>query len=387
MESVTNNEKAVIDSDGDRNKESVEPITNYFVGRVQQNLNDGNTIIGGMITSTNRDIKNGDLDFLNTSAITGGVDFMQYFKEKRYYISAKLLTSKINGSENAILEQQLSSRRYYQRSDFDYVSLDSNRTTLSGHGGNITFGKNTNSGLRFACNLTWRSPGLELNDVGYLRRANTAFHYLWVGYSITKPFSVFNKISINANEWMGWDFGGTKTFFGGSMGLYMQFKNLWSLGMNISKEGKNIDNTALRGGPAFHLPGSTSYNCNLHTNSSKKISLYSGFYINKGGDNSSNSHGLWGGISYHPINSLKISISPRYNYSNTDSQYITEEEYNSEAQYLFAGMKQETFSLTTRVDFNISPDFTIQYYASPFVSSGLFSEYKKITNPSASNLN
>ena len=36
--------------------ETVEPLTNYFVGRVQKDINEGNTIVGGIFTSTYRDL-------------------------------------------------------------------------------------------------------------------------------------------------------------------------------------------------------------------------------------------------------------------------------------------------------------------------------------------
>ena len=47
LESVTQEEFAKIDHNGERSKEPVEPLTNYFVGRVQQDLNQGNSQIGG----------------------------------------------------------------------------------------------------------------------------------------------------------------------------------------------------------------------------------------------------------------------------------------------------------------------------------------------------
>ena len=36
-----------------------------------------------------------------------------------------------------------------------------------------------------------------------------------------------------------------------------------------------------------------------------------------------------------------------------------------------------------RVDLNLTPEFSIQYYGSPFVSRGSFSEFKRITDPEA----
>jgi len=64
-ESFTKSEFAEIDSLGNRRKELVEPYTNYFSGRLQKDLNEGNTVIGGMVTSVNRFNDAEHLDFLN----------------------------------------------------------------------------------------------------------------------------------------------------------------------------------------------------------------------------------------------------------------------------------------------------------------------------------
>ena len=90
LESVTSREDALIDSAGFRRKETVEPLTNYFVGRVQQDFNKGQTILGAMITSVNRDIKSTTLDFLHSAAYTAGLDFQHNWKDRTWYLTAML---------------------------------------------------------------------------------------------------------------------------------------------------------------------------------------------------------------------------------------------------------------------------------------------------------
>jgi len=380
IESLTNNEFAKITYNGNERKEEVEPFTNFFATRLQKDMNDGNTIIGGMLTSTYRFIDNSNLDFLNTSAISSGLDFKQFFKDKKYYFSANMVGSQINGSVNAISEQQLSSRRYYQRPDAEYIEYDSTRTSLSGYGGNLTIGKNSNRGLRYAANLTWRSPGVELNDIGYLRRSNNIFQYIWAGYKITKPFFIFREAGIDANEWSGWDYGATSTFFGGNISSWFKLKNFWSISFSATKELENTDNSILRGGPAMLTPGSFNYNIGMGTNSTKKLTFNMSFFDSYGGNKSSRSYGLFAFINYQPIDILSISLSPNYNVNNSQLQYISEESLNSEPRYIFGSIDQKTLSITMRLNLNISPDFTIQYYGAPFISSGLYSDYKKITD-------
>lgn len=383
VESFTNKEFAEIDSVGKRRKEVVEPYTNYFTGRLQKDLNDGNTIIGGIVTSVNRIMDSDNIDFLANNAYTGGMDFMQYFKDKKYFLSVKGAGSYINGSTDAISEQQISSRRYFQRPDVDYLVYDSTLTSLSGWGGNLTIGKQSQKGLNYGFNLSLRSPGFELNDVGYLRRANSIFHFVWVNYNITEPFSIFRSLRINTNEWSGWDFGGVSTFWGGNISSRAQFKNLWSLRINFTKERYNIDNSLLRGGPAMKTPGSFQYGLNIGSNSTKKLKFFAGFHNSIAGNNSGNSYGIYGRISYQPINVLSLSISPRYNFNNTQLQYVETAEYQNEERYLFAEMNQKTVALTLRINYNITPDFTIQYYGAPFISAAIYSDFKKITNADA----
>jgi hypothetical protein len=78
VEAMTDQEKAEIDTIGGRKYATVEPLTNYFVGRIQKDINNGNTIIGGIFTSTNRELDADVRDILHKSAYTGGVDFTQY---------------------------------------------------------------------------------------------------------------------------------------------------------------------------------------------------------------------------------------------------------------------------------------------------------------------
>ena len=384
IESLTNNAKAKINNGGEVRKQIVEPMTNYFLTRVQKDMSKGNTIIGGMITSTYRNMKDQNLiRLLPKTATSGGIDFMQYFQNKKYYITAKLSASHITGSKSAIELQQLSSRRYFQRPDAAYLTYDPSRTSLSGHAGTITFGKNANSGLRYSFAATWRSPGYEINDMGYMRRANTFFQYAWIGYSIKKPFSIFRNMNMGANEWAGWDFGGTNTFKGGNLSFRTQFKNLWSFHVNATYEAMTINNTALRGGPAFYEPPHINYNLGFGSNSTKKLSIHSGFWDNIGLGIDSRSYGMYAMLRYRPLNTLSASFSINYNLSDNRLQYVDQVSFEEQTRYIFSDMKQNTMHIALRLNYMITPDLSLQYYGAPFVSSGLYTNFKRITNPKA----
>ncbi|MGE5355519.1 MAG: DUF5916 domain-containing protein [Deltaproteobacteria bacterium] len=383
IESVTNSTKALIDNNGSRRKQIVEPMTNYFISRLQKDFSKGNTIMGAMFTSTYRFLDDKNDKILPVSALTGGVDFTQYFKNKKFFLNLQFAGSHIKGSKESISELQLSSRRYFQRPDPEYFRYDPEKTNLSGTGGTFVVGKLVNEGFRFAANFTWRSPGLETNDVGFLREANSIFEFLWLGYVINKPFAMFRSVQFNANQWSGLDFNGNILFKGGNINTNLTFKNLWRFGCGINYEGNNIANTFLRGGPAMYVPGNWNYWFNISSNPKKKLSFSGGSSINDGFKEHLLGINYFGSMTYKPVNSFNISLMPSFNSFRTELQYVDSYIFQNQYKYIFGGLDQSTFNLTVRVNYNITPDLSVQYYGSPFAGSVVYDEFKSITDPKA----
>ena len=122
LESVTANEFAEIKQvDGQRRKEIVAPLTNYFVGRAQKDFNKRNSFIGGIVTATNRDLA-GNFSELHKAAYTAGIDFQHNWKNRDYYFEGNTILSHVKGSKTAILETQQSISRSFQRVDATHVN-------------------------------------------------------------------------------------------------------------------------------------------------------------------------------------------------------------------------------------------------------------------------
>ncbi len=56
---------------------------------------------------------------------------------------------------------------------------------------------------------------------------------------------------------------------------------------------------------------------------------------------------------------------------------------NGEARYIFGTIDQKVLSMSIRVNFNITPDLTIQYWGQPFTASGEYTDFKMISDPKA----
>lgn len=384
LESVTSREYAKIDKNGERREELIEPLTNYFTGRLQKDFNNRNTFIGGIFTATGRKDLTAGLDFLHKSAYSGGADFKHQWKNRTWYLAGNVIASKVSGSPEAIRNTQENIARLYQRTDADYLEVDTARTSLSGHGGNLQIGK-AGGNFNFESGFTWRSPGLELNDIGFLRKADNITHYYWMGYKIIKPFFIFRSVRFNYNHWSVWDFGGANNELKWNVNTHAQFKNNWFIGSGLNIKPKLFSNAALRGGPKLRLPDQLSNWIYINSDDRKKLRYGLETSFAWAEDNAYNIHEYGLNITYQPVNALVISLGPSYEINKNKLQFVKNIKTDSDVRYLNATIDQRTLSMSLRVNYTINPDLTIQYWGQPFISRGQYSGFKFITAPLAGN--
>ncbi len=385
LESVTSLERAEVIISESREKIDIEPVTNYFIGRLQKDFNKGTTKFGGMFTAVNRNLEDAAMNNLHRSAYTGGFDFNHTWKDRTYFLNIKGMFSHVLGDSSAIKETQESSARYFQRPDATYVNYDPSRKSLSGHAGIVEFGKGGNGSWRYTTWVNWRSPGFEINDAGFQRRSDDIFQVIWVGYRYYKPFGIFKEISLNFNQWSGWDFGMNNKYSGTNINVNTRFKNQWSYSFGLNRDFAQRSNNILRGGPSMLLPGGNNIWTSLSTDYSRKFSAGASFNLYKGDEGANDFRNLNLRLTWTPLNALNISVLPFYSKNNTMLQYIKTSSMQGDSRYIFASLEQETIGLPIRINYGITPDLTIQYYGQPFISAGKYTRYKMITDPKADN--
>jgi len=382
IEAVTSEEKAEIDTTGGRTFETVEPLTNYLVGRVQRDFKEGNTILGGIFTSTNRDLDDNLGGYMHKSAYSGGFDFTQYFKKKNWMFNVNAAFSQVNGSKEALELTQSSSARYYQRPDNDYTDFDPERTSLVGSGGRMQIQK-MNGHLNLIGCVLWRTPGFETNDLGYIQRADEVLSVLWVGYSQWDPKWIYRSFNINGLLLLANNFGGDITGKGFEWNASINLKNYWSAWTGGNLNGASISTGMLRGGPMMKLPGSANVRIGFSTDNRKKLVFNVFANRSKGFENNSGNLYTELDITYKPTNFLFLTLSPGFNKSFSELQYVKRLNYNGKDKYVFASIDRKTINASFRVNLNLSPDLTLQYWGQPFVATGKYYDHKYILNPVA----
>ncbi|MEO1049891.1 MAG: DUF5916 domain-containing protein [Bacteroidota bacterium] len=383
LESLTAEESAEVDNSGERREEVVEPMTNYLVGRVQQDINGGDSFIGGMITATNRFIDDPSLEFIHRSAYSGGIDVTHRWKDRTYAITFNTFFSNVNGTPEAITQTQEAPERFFQRPDNFRKRVDTTRTALTGTGGTLTFGKNSGK-LVFQTGATYRSPELELNDIGFLRSTDQINQWTWVGYRIQKAFAIFRNYRVNFNQYLNYDFGGVNTYRAVNFNTHMQFKNFWSFSTGFTTEGRSISNSDLRGGPSIIYPGGVNHWYWFGTDNRKKFRMSFNQWNWWGQEDYARNGGYSLNLRWQPTDAFNISLSPSYTFNRNDQQYVSTEEFGAQARYITARIDQDTYRMTMRFTYLINPNLSIQYYGQPFVSRGDYSDFNRITNAGAS---
>ena len=152
---------------------------------------------------------------------------------------------------------------------------------------------------------------------------------------------------------------------------------------NLIFHSSAIDTKILRGGYEMMMPYSLLSFGGLHTDYSKKVALGMDYSYEYKGNNSAESYELKPSVTFRPFRTFTIRLSGDYIDNNDNLQYVAERSYSGEPRYILGTIDQKTMGITLRLALNITPEFSIQYYGSPFISTGSYSEFKYVTNPVA----
>ena len=374
LNAVTADEEATIAQGALRTRQSVEPLTNFTVFRSKREFANQSSV-GLMLTATSRRL-NTFTEFLPDQAFTGGVDW-DVRVAKRYAVQGYWVGSSVRGSELAMEQLQESTVHSFQRPDAGHVDLDLTRRSLAGSGGQIAISKVAGSKVRFNSNVSFKSPGLDINDVGFMRRADLRSMSNWIQWRNDVPSKYLRSFRFNLNQWASWNFDGDRLQNGGNVNAHAVFANQWSTGSGFNLNSANFDDRATRGvGPG--AMGTPEWSYWGYVNSDERKALGFNVFFNVGADRSGSRYsGIDTNLTFRPTSYLSISGGPGWNFNLQDAQWV---ENTADGRYIFGRLDQTTVSWTTRVNYTITPELSIQVYAAPFVSAGDYDRFKRLVD-------
>ena len=359
---------------------TIEPLTNYGVARLQQDLRGGNSGIGLMVTNTTRRLDAVSRDFLRDGAWTGGLDARHRFSGNRYQFSAQLAGSRVTGNAAAIARTQRTNVHGYQRPDASHIQFDSTRTSLAGSLAQFSLDKQGGGITRFSTNAWYVSPGFEINDLGFRTRADEAGASAWMALRPNNPFGIFRRGQLNFNAYSTFNTDGLALGNGGNINANGQFVNFWNayIGTGVNNVFTAYSDRDARGGPVVFQPRRVQMWSGIDGDGRKaiapSINLFGGRRLDGLGSN-------WNvslGGRFRAGGQLNGSVYASYGRNIDDQQWLGNFVDGGVAAYTFARLYQATTSVTFRLNYTLTPNLSLESYFQPFVSTGEYTNWRAL---------
>ena len=392
--------RAFFDSTGTVARFPVEPRSLYSVVRARQDFREGTSQIGAIVTLMHRDLPaDGTLDFLAASTYGVGADFEFNWggpRSRNWALLGHAVGTYIKGPATAITEIQTSSTHYFQRPDAQRFSLDSTVTSMRGLEWQLQFQRRSGQHWTGSVWVNERTPGFEINDLGFLSSGEGVSGGTRITYREIKPGSLFRSYRIRlfaVHDWrhrvfndFSWQ-SAKNAYDGGrwSLNSELEFLNYWRLELELNLSPEYLSDTATRGGPLMTEPGKAGISIRGSTDRRRKLHFRPRFDYRDG---------LRGGYewrtqlaaTFRPSAGWEIYLQPGFSQELDPGQYVETTGVLDYAatfgnRYIFGELKQNSFSIESRLNVTLNPKLTIQLYAQQLISSGKYGAYKQLLRP------
>ena len=373
----------------------VEPRSAYGVLRIQQDFNDGQSRVGGIVTSANRSLpEEGMFDHLPSAAYTVGLDFEHSWSSRAWALWGYVAGSHVRGDSTAMLRVQQASNHYWQRPDNEWRDIDSSATSMTGASWRLQFERRVGhwTGAVWLAEIT---SGFEVNDLGYSTSRERLDGGFRVGYQEVRPTKLFRTSKVELYAFRNFShevlresgpfgrWGTARTAGTAQLSSNVQFLNFWTANVGLTYSPDLMSRSATRGGPLMRSPGSVGLQVGLGTDNRKLLSIRPNVGFSRGRENHGEKLTLGMGMTLQPSSRLLVTLTPSYAHTLDNSQYVTSTdalpyEPTYGRRYLFAELDRNDVSMVTRVNLTFTPKLSFELYAQPLVSSGDYVTYKQL---------
>lgn len=360
LNALTSAEYATIEDRvrAERREHRIEPLANYFVGRVQQDILDGNSTVGLLTTAINRDS--------GAPTYTGGLDWNLKWKNNGY-----AYTGQIAGSRAGAFNDR-----------------------QNGYGGNFQIAK-TSGRIWGSSRFELYSPDFNPNDLGFIWRVNLIDHFSRIRFRKTRPWGPFREMYLETSYGALWNYrhtwdGKTQRWVNLSKWLELvdfeaTLKNYWWFRIDVEHAFKAMDDLDTRGGPIIVIPARTYYSIEVAGDNRMSIRPNAEFEWDSGEDGSvRRSLGLF--VQIKPASNVEISAGPDYGWELNKAQWVTNVDDDGDRipdHFVYGELKSRVLDITTRLNVTFSPTLSLQFYLQPFVAVGDYKNFRELARPSS----
>ena len=373
-----------------------EPRSQYAVFGAQQELRGGATVVGGILSAINRNLPgDGSLDFLPSNAAYGGANFQHTWGKGAWALWGFLAGSYTAGSEQAINRIQRGPNHYRQRPDAYRLGVDSSATSLTGAEWRLQFDRRSGRHWTGSVWAAQRTPGFEVNDVGYFQGSERLDGGVRVSYQEITPGRVLRSYRLTGVTFHNWrhealreplsysTWGDAHKAGAISANADLTFLNYWRLITGLSYGPEVRSEVPTRGGPLMLEPARVTYSLRANTDPRARLTVAPAAQFTRSTPQAwSSSLNLE--VGYRPSPQVDIRVEPSLARERDPRQYVATANDPSFTptfgqRFIFADIERTTFSLGTRLNVTFTPRLTLQLFAQPLLSAGEFVTYKQFS--------
>lgn len=363
----------------------VQPLSNYAVARVRQELAGGDSQVGGIVTAVNRALDAGLAEQLPRAAYAGGLDWDLGLEGKDLYFAGQLYGSEVLGTPAVLEGLQTDFTRYAQRPDAAHLSVNPDARSLGGLSGEGRLGRRGGQDVSWELRAGFTSPFFEVNDLGFQNRADEMHLGARIERRETHPKGSLQDwrlgLDLSGMASTGYDFlDATAVLFGGL--VTRDFQPLEASAW-ISPPAQS--DRLLRGGPLAATPAQFGFSASAGTDQRKPL-RYWGWVWGGGSELGTGWWGVGSEVIAHPVEALSIDAQLEVSGSTSDAQYVTDyedpfAEGTFGTRYVFADLAQTNTTLTGRFEWTFSPQLSLQTYVRGTVATGAYGPLKWFVRP------
>lgn len=343
LQAVTAPEDAVVGTGASREEFRVEPLTNYLVGRVRQDVLEGTSGVGLFASSVNR--RDGH------SAYVGAMDWDLRFRRDVYNVTGTLAGSRAGAQDDRkggyIAHVEFDKRGGWFETEAGFAAL---------------------------------SRDVDINDLGFLRRGDLLQSWGQIQFNRYKPIGPFRAFDSRLQGEAEWNYDRLLLEHSYNLSNWGDLHNYWRVHLHFGRELAAMDDDDVRrGGPIVKRLAETWIHARIQTDERKALSFYVHPDWRRHDGGRSYVRGLRTGVEWRPLPSVQISMEPRYERKVTDAQWVDIITAADGAHYVYGELDSRTLDLTTRAELSFAPGLSLELYLQPFIAIGDFGAFKELT--------
>jgi len=357
---------------GDRGA-TLEPRTNYAFARAVQELDGGGTTLGLTATAVDRSLDSLSAPLLRRAAFTGAFDLRKRIGTSPFVFTGSVAASDVRGSRAAISATQETSAHYFQRPGGS-ERLDTTRTGLAGNSEELSIG-NYSGAVQFVTAWQRHSAGLEVNDIGFMQRADEQRFANRLSVGVRTPHWIYRLLTVNVAAENVWSTTGLALDRGLSSEAFAILTNNWNIDLTgrVMHASATYCDQCARGGPAMRQDPLFAAGVVINGDSRRVFVPALSFSTSVGDGRRSSTNEIDPAITLNVSPRLQATVGGSLAVNHADAQwYGNFTDTAGDTHYAFAHLDQRTLSFSARASYAQSPTMTLELYAAPFVSMGTY---------------